>query len=851
MSALDWSSVKFPMSIDEEQAAAARWYKKEVERTRVLDRVEEESLWRLVEQGDLCFTSERSKLGSCAVRVASPTTSNKSYQTEAPGRPHGKSSVLRIVDREDWSNWNRLSFWVYPEFPGFRVISLSVVLHNDGEIKVPDGYLREGIHYYLLKPDQWNEVIWEIDHLSRDQVVGLEFVYRLQGSDVGAADSIQFDIGGITLQQVTADMSEGWLPEADAIVFSHSGYATTAVKSAIVRQVQGVFQVRHSETGVIVLEKPIERLDSAIGSYGVLDFSDVREPGNYRLQVGEATTQPFRIADDVWESSIWKTINFFYCLRCGTEVPGIHGVCHRDFRCEHDGKQIIINGGWHDAGDLSQGLLNTSEAVYAMLTLSDSLAQRDPILSARLKEEARWGLDWVLKTRFGDGYRTTWATMDMWTDGILGTIDDEIHEAGNNPLANFTAAATEALAARSLQTDDAIIAAYCLRTAEADFQFAVDALAGIELDVVVAAEGVLASSELYRCTGDPKYEAKAVELADYVIACQQKQLPDWDVPLRGFFYTTSQHQHMLHFPHRSFEQAPIVALDQLIRVFPEHPSWSSWYASILLYSEYVEQAAVYSQPYAMIPDGVYDMAESDDPAYREQVEQGIPLGQGRYLRMFPVWYGMRGNTGIMLTQAKALSVAARLRRKTALYSLVDRQLEWTVGRNPFSQSLMYGEGYNYTPQYTATSGDICGSLPVGIQTKRSGDTPYYPMQNCYNYKEVWVQPSARWLWLMDDVYVPARPDGQRERQLDITVSEDEGKLRVIIESGELESVKVNVKGYNVSSDGSIWTEREIGLYASEGRVEWDAEIVNTAEPWVLVFLPEGRLEHLVERFGGL
>ena len=44
--------------------------------------------------------------------------------------------------------------------------------------------------------------------------------------------------------------------------------------------------------------------------------------------------------------------------------------------------------------------------VYATLSLAESLKQEgeDPALTARLLEEARWGLNWVLKTRFGDGY---------------------------------------------------------------------------------------------------------------------------------------------------------------------------------------------------------------------------------------------------------------------------------------------------------------------------------------------------------------------------------------------------------------------------------------------------------------
>jgi hypothetical protein len=29
--------------------------------------------------------------------------------------------------------------------------------------------------------------------------------------------------------------------------------------------------------------------------------------------------------------------------------------------------------------------------------------------------------------------------------------------------------------------------------------------------------------------------------------------------------------------------------------------------------------------------------------------------------------------------------------------------------------------------------------------------PYWPSQNMYVYKEVWVHPASRWLWLMVDL----------------------------------------------------------------------------------------------------
>jgi len=99
--------------------------------------------------------------------------------------------------------------------------------------------------------------------------------------------------------------------------------------------------------------------------------------------------------------------------------------------------------------------------------------------------------------------------------------------------------------------------------------------------------------------------------------------------------------------------------------------------------------------------------------------------------------------------------------------LSQQQLEWVVGRNPFAQSTMWGEGYDYAPLYTAMSGDIVGSLPVGIQTHGDADVPYWPAENCHNWKEVWVFQVARWFGLMRDMTGPALIEGQAEYAVEL------------------------------------------------------------------------------------
>ena len=664
-------------------------------------------------------------------------------------------------DAEDWTDSNRLSFWVYPHLPGFQVISLLVKLHNQGTIKVPDEYGREGLHYFLLKNDQWNHVVVEIAHLARDKVTGVQFIYRLQGSDVGATKTVTFDFDRLELQRVEPDYYEGWAVALGRIAFSHTGYRPSSRKIALASGLPGKrFQLCDARTGEVVLtrdirvEPPVPGMADVTVPFQMLDFTEVRKSGAYRLQVGDIVTRPFRIDSDIWDRTIEKTINFFYCERCGQAIPGVHGLCHQDWQSSHNGKRLPIHGGWHDAGDLSQGCTNTAEATTAMFRLALRLGQSKAALSKRLIEEGRWGLKWLLKTRYGDGFRTTWSTMDFWTDNQIGTADDVVTPAANSPSENLAAAAAEAVGVRALKRDFPEEAAAALCAAEEDWRFAMAKVR--PTDLPMASLGAVTSLELYQTTQKKEYAERAVELAEVILASQEQQEQKWNPPLRGFFYTSPHKDALLHFEHRGHHDAPAVALCRLCEALPDHTRQGKWREAVVLHGQYLLSVSKWTGPYAMIPAGIYrlDSVGGQNQHVSEQIKSGFKVAEGVYLKRFPVWSTFRGNNGVLLSQTKALSAVARLLNDRELAELTQRQLEWVVGRNPFCQSLMYGEGYDYQPQYTAMSGDMVGSLPVGIQTRADGDAPYWSTMNCYNHKEVWVHPSARWLAILEEL-VPA------------------------------------------------------------------------------------------------
>jgi hypothetical protein len=766
---------KMPMQPVVEDGAEARWLKKKVQESRTLDAMEDISTWSFAGDGDMALADSPVKEGNHSLRIRS-----KQNLGLVGGAGEWEDLVAsRKFPSENWGRYNRISIWVYPDVIGAPAISASLVLHNEGVRRLPDRY-NEGRHEsIILKNHEWNHVVWEIAPLDRDKVTQLDFAYSLPKMLPDLGDQTILYIDHLELQIVEPDHVEGWDVTRGKIAFSHAGYTQGSTKTAMASNLDArEFSVAEQGTGKVVLSKAVQQQTTPLGNYSVLDFSEIQAPGEYVLRAGDATTRPFKIGQDAWRESIWKAINFMYSERCGTEIPGIHGICHLDDYIIHGNKRIIINGGYHDAGDLT-ATGNTPGMAYALFSFAERLQQQgeDPQLRARLIEEAIWGLRWVLKTSFGDGYRAKGQLISYWTNGIIGDADDRSGQAVNEPEWNFRVAAVEALASRVLKESNPELAIRSLRTAEQDWSFAVEGLKtapplaevyGAQDELERISFGAIASVDLYRATGEQRYADEAFRLGDLILASQEQTVQPWKIPLTGYFYTSPKRENLFHRFHIGQEEQPVVALAHLCETFPSHENWMKWYAAIVMHSKYYQQAAAkIDQPYDMLPAGIYKESEArllpqskdwtplraaDRDSYLEQVHRGVPLGGEYYLRRFPVWFDFRGNSSVLLSQTKALSAAGQLRGDLEAEDLAQQQAQWLLGRNPFSASIMYGEGYDWTPLYSVRSGQLVGALPVGIETKEYNDAPYWPTQICWTYKEVWTQPVGEWIWLMQDLH---------------------------------------------------------------------------------------------------
>jgi hypothetical protein len=163
-------------------------------KSRLLSDMESLENWEHSGFGTISLSKERFHEGRASLLLTSPTKGEQPNFKSARGRPWGSASAIYRVDNEDWTEWNRITLWVYADLPGFRTVVFNMVLHNDNRADTtvdnrhyddafvsydsPNGYYYFNIHsrlnYQLLENHTWNKVYWEFPHVRRDKVVAIE-----------------------------------------------------------------------------------------------------------------------------------------------------------------------------------------------------------------------------------------------------------------------------------------------------------------------------------------------------------------------------------------------------------------------------------------------------------------------------------------------------------------------------------------------------------------------------------------------------------------------------------------------------------------------------------------------------
>jgi endoglucanase len=144
-----------------------------------------------------------------------------------------------------------------------------------------------------------------------------------------------------------------------------------------------------------------------------LDFSILKKPGVYQISIGDNNvSQNFVIGDKAYNAYPDDLLFFMRQQRCGYN-PFFNEVCHQqDGRMMYgpmpDSTYVDVSGGWHDAGDQLKYLITGSFATAIMLKACElapgrfsdkvnALGQASSNGIPDVLDEAKWGLDWILK----------------------------------------------------------------------------------------------------------------------------------------------------------------------------------------------------------------------------------------------------------------------------------------------------------------------------------------------------------------------------------------------------------------------------------------------------------------------
>ncbi|HYD41777.1 MAG TPA: glycoside hydrolase family 9 protein [Anaeromyxobacter sp.] len=382
----------------------------------------------------------------------------------------------------------------------------------------------------------------------------------------------------------------------DGVRVNQVGYAPGTRKVAVV--VAGdatTFNVVDTTTGepVGAVDRPLGEA-STFGFSGetvrVAEFTDVTAPGTYRIEVeGVGRSYPFEIGSSVYRDPALKTLKAFYYWRASTAIDAEHGGAwrraagHLNTNLPFHSSAAALKattadswsapGGWYDAGDYGQYVVNAGITVGTMLALHELFPAAFPGDDAQLDipesggggvsdllDEVRYELEWMLAMQDEDGgvfFKIAGLTWPGWVMPAADPTTGSRSVIGKSTTSALDFAAVMAMAARIYGLDaprgagDASFAAECR-------QAAIDAYAWARANPDVAAptytigsgpygdsnytdEFAWAAAELYATTGDATYLADvdldaaldAVSLSGYAGWQNVKNLAYYSLAVNG------------------------------------------------------------------------------------------------------------------------------------------------------------------------------------------------------------------------------------------------------------------------------------------------------------------------------
>jgi hypothetical protein len=494
---------------------------------------------------------------------------------------------------------------------------------------------------------------------------------------------------------LAAPLLSGSAQRRATVLVNHIGFLPRGSKVCLVAQDDskaGAFQVVHAGTGAIAFRGDPRSAGTDLGAFRIGDFSRLETIGDYYIQAGDYRSVVFPISPDVYLDPVSKAIGYFAIQRCGDSTTGYHAPCHLDDgRRKDNGLHQRAVGGWHDACDVRKWVDAT---IYGMLGLADvaGLYPKSPQRGAII-QELRWGNSYFHAMQEPAGYVMDYCGGDdgnNFTDNAIGSSDDRVvHTNPCQIVAQFHFIAAQAQVARLLIDSDPVYAKRCEAAAARTLRWCIAKSLPRGASGLAAAMSACAAG--YRAFGTSDYRDLAVDCTRQLLALQVKRGAA-NSPF-GFFLTSPHDRE----PVREIMNGnlPLLALCDVLDVFPGHSASGSWRDALALHTEYLAAMSQRSA-FGIIPFGLY----SQDPGGNRRI--------GNYWYR---WFMMRGHenrstsdwwvgtNAHLASNGLGLVRAAYILKNPQLAALAQRQLDWILGNNPLNCSMMTGVGINQPELY--------------------------------------------------------------------------------------------------------------------------------------------------------
>ena len=502
--------------------------------------------------------------------------------------------------------------------------------------------------------------------------------------------------------------------------------------------------------------------------YFSVDFSDAQQAGKYQVKVSIGRRQAQSAVVPVRDDAIFAVAGaqmLGYFKRSRHTDPA-----DRDLPIFQSPRRVNAWGGWQDAGgDKGKYLshlgyanhFNPQQASMAAWVLAYGAHARKALfaahgLQAQVEDEAFWGADYLHRILDKDGYFYT-TVFDQWgTPGAVRMVTGYEGSAGTYTTlyrSAFRAGGGMAIAALARAS---MLARQSGRHGEFDgAQYLADAERAYahlrEFNPQYCADGkeniiddytaLMALVELQRATGQSRYLDDARERAARLIARQQAD---------GGFVSDGGSRPYYHAAEAGL---PVISLSAYAEIEPEPARRRGALDAIgkALAHELAITGAV-ANPYGYARQR-FQLAQDGKAA--GDVLEGFFIPHRN-----ETGYWWQGESARLASLSAAMAVGSRAlaSRGDAGYGLpaeravyAQDQLDWTLGRNPYGISMLYGFGRKNPPTVLESAGEMfVGGISNGITGAVGSDTGAGiafapgPDSEQWRWVEQWI-PHTTWM----------------------------------------------------------------------------------------------------------